>query len=77
MANNLSTTLWKPLVCQRILWINILTQKKMSEKQHKMTAVLFAGEMVYKALNPKSKMDVPSMIYERMEEEFDKSLENK
>lgn len=43
--------------------------------KEKSIAVLFAGEMVYKALNPNSDMDVPSMVYEKMEREYDNWLE--
>ena len=42
------------------------------ERTPRQEAIVFAAEMVYRALNPKSKMDVPSMAYEMMERKYDK-----
>ena len=39
-------------------------------------AVTFCAEIAYRLINPDSKMDVPSIFYERMEREYDKWLEN-
>ena len=45
---------------------------KKQKRSLRQEAIAFAAEMVYRALNPKSKMDVPSMAYEMMERKYDK-----
>ena len=39
--------------------------------------VLFAAQMVYKALNPTSKKDVPNIVYIQIEKEYEKWKESK
>ena len=37
----------------------------------KISTVIRDGERLYRLINPKSKMDVPSYFYEKLEKEYD------
>lgn len=47
----------------------------MNLKNLKTLFVIFAGDMVYKALNPDSKMNTPNMMYVALEMKFDEWVE--